>query len=488
MISVVVVSLIASVWATYKFPQFAFYMMPLRAWQFALGALVWLESQKTSGQLFRILQNERVCSATGWMGLVLLFVASVQFDANRPYPGLYALIPTLGASFVIASGSYGAMTLVQRCLSWRPMQAIGRVSYSWYLWHWPALLLGYALTESNTGIYRLAYVAFSLLMAILSYRFVESPIRHQCWWLIHRRATIYGVAAIVACSIFVASQWYLHEAGRMNSPEQQRIAMAHGDSPAIYAMGCDDWYFSDRVKVCAFGASNAPHTAVLLGDSIAGQWFPAIAKIFDNPDWRLLVLTKSSCPMVDQSIFYARIGRIYSECTTWRKAVLDGLAKIKPDIVLMSSAPNSTLTPEQWMSGSQRIMQSVGASAANVYVLRATPHLPMDGPDCLAEYAGRPAWLPENKGCSFPLEDAQADAIYASIVQAAKPLANVGVIDMSDQICSGGICNAQKNGMVVFRDSQHMTATFAASLAPALRERLQMDRKSILSGPLSVSR
>jgi hypothetical protein len=283
--------------------------------------------------------------------------------------------------------------------------------------------------------------------------------------------------------VFGSLWWYVHADDRMNDPEQKRIAMAHKDAPLIYAMHCDDWYLSDRVKVCAFGASNAEHTVVLLGDSVAAQWFPAVARVFDSADWRLLVMTKSSCPLVDQSIFYARIGRIYSECTNWRTAALEKLAEIRPDVVVMSSALNSTLSIEQWMGGSQRLMQSIGGTATRVYVLRATPHLPMDGPDCLAEYAGRPKWLLRNHdACSFPLQDNLGDAIYASIQQAAKPFGNVRVVDMNDEICPGGICRAERGGMIVFRDSQHMTATFAASLAPALADRLQWERELVPSG------
>lgn len=481
-------SLVACVWATYKLPQFAFYMMPLRAWQFALGAIVWFESQSESGWLPRAVRDNKTRAAAGWLGLVLLLATATLLDANRPYPGLYALVPTWGAALVIASGS-GATTSVQKCLSWKPMQAIGRVSYSWYLWHWPVLLLGCALMGSNAPTYRLALVVVSLLIAFLSYQFVESPIRHQRWWLVHKRVTVYSAAALVVFCICGSLQWYGHAVNRISSPEQKHIAMSHVDSPAIYAMGCDDWYYSDRVNVCTFGAPNATHTAVLLGDSIAGQWFPAVAKVFAGSEWRLLVLTKSSCPMVDQSIFYARIGRIYTECTTWRKAALEYLAKIKPDVVVMSSAPNSTLSPEQWKSGSQRVLQSISSSATNVYVLRATPYLPVDGPDCLAEYAGRPQWLPRSHtDCSFPSWDAQTSAIYQSIQDAAKPFGNVHVMDMSDQVCPGGVCHAERNGMIVFRDSQHMTATFAASLASALGDRLQFDALAGSGGQAKVSR
>jgi peptidoglycan/LPS O-acetylase OafA/YrhL len=489
MLTVVALSLIGSVWATYTFPQLAFYMMPLRAWQFALGALVWLESKEGAGILSLAMRSDTTRSATGWIGLITLLASATLLNANRPYPGFYAALPTMGAAFVIASGCKTTMTSVQKCLSWRPMQALGRVSYSWYLWHWPVLLLGYALLGSNAPVWRMTLVGMSLLIACLSYRFVELPIRHQRWWLIHKRVSTYASIVLILFSVLGSLHWYVHTVGRLNTPEQKRIAMSHGDSPAIYALGCDEWYFSDRVKVCAFGAPNAAHTAVLLGDSIAGQWFPAVAKVFDAPDWRVLVMTKSSCPMVDATIFYARIGRIYSECTTWRNAALEALARIRPDVVVISSAPNATLSPEQWVSGSQRVMQSLSASATHVYVLRATPHLPVDGPDCLAENVDRPRWLLRNTGdCSFPSQDNQASTIYASIQQAAKPFGNIRVVDMSDVICPEGVCNAEWKGVIVFRDQQHMTATFAASLASALAARLRDGSGTLPDNRANVSR
>lgn len=487
MILVAVVSVIACIGATYIAPQFAFYMMPLRAWQFALGALIWLETREESGWLFGALQRRKVRAMAGWFGLAMVLVAALYLYANRPYPSFYALLPTLGAALVIASGSYGAMTAVQGCLSWRPLQAIGRISYSWYLWHWPALLLGFALTGSNAPIYRLAYVAISLLLAFLSFRFVESPIRHQRWWLTHKRASIYGAAVLVTILVFGLLQWYGQAASNASGVESKRIAMSHNDAPTIYALSCDDWYLSDRVKGCAFGDPRATHTVVLLGDSIAGQWFPAVAKVFNKPGWRLLVFTKSSCPMVDQSFFYTSIGRMYTECTTWRKAVLQDLTKIKPDVIVTSSAAISQFTPDEWEAGSARVMQSLSASASLVYVLRATPHLPVNGPDCLAENTGRPRWLPSAGDCSFPSRDMPADAIYASLQHAAKPFANVELVDMSDRVCPDQICHAEQSGMIVFRDNQHMTATFAASLAPALSERLHVDAATGTLSPTSAS-
>ncbi|WP_404548502.1 acyltransferase family protein [Dyella jejuensis] len=439
-----------------------------------MGALVWLASRHESG-ILHVLMRGKLASAAGWLGLASLLGAGLLLSANKPYPGFFALIPTCAAALVIASGSCASKATVQRVLSWRPLQGIGRVSYSWYLWHWPVLLLGPALTGSNAPVYRGIYVAMSLLLAFISYRFVESPIRQQRWWLARPRVGYYTAFALVILSVLGFLQWSVGADKAASSPAQMRIAFSHGDTPAIYPMGCDDWYLSDRVRPCVFGDRHAAHTALLLGDSIAGQWFPAVARIFNRPGWRLVVLTKSSCPMVDQSFFYARIGRVYSECANWRKAVLQDMAQLKPDMVLMSSSSTATFTQKEWEKGSASVLRPISEAAAHVYVLRSTPHLPFDGPDCLAGYAGRPSWLLGKRTCNASAADDHADLVYASIQQAARQFGNVETLDLDDRVCPNDKCHAELDGTIVFRDSQHMTATFAASLAPALAARLRLD-------------
>ena len=153
--------------------------------------------------------------------------------------------------------------------------------------------------------------------------------------------------------------------------------------PTIYAMGCDDFYRSADVRACSFGPADAVHTAVLMGDSIGGQWFPAVAKVFDKPDWRLLVLTKSSCPMVDEPVFNHRIGRSYTECATWRENALKEVVAQKPDVVFLGSSSTYDFSQTQWLDGTSRVLEALSPATGHVYVLRATPGLPFDGPACL---------------------------------------------------------------------------------------------------------
>jgi peptidoglycan/LPS O-acetylase OafA/YrhL len=475
---VLVASLATCVLLTYKAPQLAFYMMPMRAWQFASGALVWLCFRKSRLSMDAILYARRFKAVrmAGWLGLGLIALAGLLFSANIPYPGAYAVLPTLGAAGVVAAGSMaGQPTGVSRLLSWRPLQWIGGVSYSWYLWHWPVLLLGRALVGSGTSMYRAAWVLLSLLLACLSCWFIESPARNWKPWLARPRMAIFAALAVMLVANSLCVRWSNHASGQMQSPAMQRYAMAHGDAPVIYGMGCDDWYHSDRVRICAFGPDDARHTAVLMGDSHAGQWFPALAKVFDRPGWRLLVITKSSCPMVDEPFFYARIGREYKECATWREHALREIVALKPDMLLFGSTGGNGFTKEQWVEGTTKILDVLSAAVGRIYILRDTPQLPFDGPDCLAEHVGRPAWLGLQHACSAAVADAHADEVYRWLMLAAAPFANVGMLDMNPQVCPGGICSAERRGMVVFRDSQHLTRSFAASLGSAFAQKLGLD-------------
>lgn len=461
-------SLAACIVLTYTAPRLAFYMMPLRAWQFALGALVWLfmrapGSPHTGGRA-------AILEVVGWLGLVSIVVAATMLTSNVPYPGGWSVLPTLGAVAIIAAGVHGVGA--SRILAWRPLQLLGRVSYAWYLWHWPVLLLARALYSSDSPTLRACAIAASLVLAILSYLLVETPTRHRRVWLARPPMTVAIALAAMTLASLMCLRWYNHASSLERSPQYRRLANAHADAPAIYRMGCDEWYSSDAVRVCGFGAKDAHHTAVLMGDSIAGQWFPAVAQAYDRPDWRLLVITKSSCPMVDEPLFYQRIGRMYVECSTWRQRAVKYLTDIRPDTVILGSVSTYAFSANQWIEGTGRILAPLAAASGQIYLLRSTPHLPFDGPDCLASHQGRPEWLASLGPCSARAGSTN-EAVYHWLQVASQPYPNVSVIDLNGQICPHGVCQAQRDGFVVFRDSQHMTASFARSLSQVLRSKLE---------------
>lgn len=394
----------------------------------------------------------------------MILGAGVFLDSRTPYPGAWALLPTLGTALLLSAGAASDGTY--RFLSLPPMQWIGKVSYSWYLWHWPVLLLGATLVDIHSPLQVLGLIAVSLSLAVLSFRFVESPIRLNRSLRNHPKASLVaGIALMVLCWLAVG-QWNTRIDAWRERPDQIGYLQVRGDLPVIYRLGCDEWFHSAEVKVCAFGSQSASHTAVVMGDSVGLQWFPALAKVFDKRGWRLLVITKSSCPMVETPLFYARIGRDYSECTQWRARSLEYIKTLHPDIVVLGSSSSYDLSETQWREGTTRVLAKLNHSASSIYLLASTPILPFEGPACLSRQHWRPDLL--SRQCAAALKPDHHADINSWVADAAKAFERVHVIETDALVCPDHQCDAQRDGLVVYRDNQHVTATFARSLAPAL--------------------
>ncbi|WP_342777687.1 acyltransferase family protein [Pseudoluteimonas lycopersici] len=460
----VVLCVLLSASLTYTSPQLGFYMVFSRAWQFALGGLVFLSMARIAEPMPARLA--RIRSAGGWLGLAAILASALLLDAHTPYPGLWALLPSLGTAAVLA-GAEGPRQ-VARVLALPPLQAIGRVSYAWYLWHWPILLLGLTLVDGDNPWQVAGLVAISLLLAFASSALIESPLRHARYLRARPWMVIVVGLALMACTAIGAFTWNRSAQAWARHGEQARVLQARSDLSEIYAYGCDEWYQTARVRSCFFGPENAPHTAVLFGDSVAGQWFPAVATHFQRPGWKVLVLTKSSCPMIERSFFYARIGRVYVECDRWRHDAIALLHELKPDIVLLGSSSAYEFTSKEWMEGTRDMLDALDGASRHIGIFQPTPLLPFDGPACLARRQWRARWLPTPAPCNAPAGNAKLDMIRQAIARGAAKHPAVKTIDMDDDVCPGGRCDVLRDGTIAYRDKQHITATFAAALAPAL--------------------
>jgi hypothetical protein len=205
-----------------------------------------------------------------------------------------------------------------------------------------------------------------------------------------------------------------------------------------------------------------------MGDSIAGQWFPALRRLYDRPDWRLVVMTKSSCPMVDQPILYSRIGRVYAECGMWRNTAIRALARMRPDIVIFSSVPSYAYTHEQWRDGTARVLAEIVKSTHDTVVLAPTPVLPFSGPACLARRDWRRQWLPFNDDCKAGSHEGSFDSVERALAEAVVQYPSARVVDMDPVVCPRGECRAERDGFVIYRDNEHLAVDYVESLAGPL--------------------
>lgn len=466
-------SLTACLWLAHKQGLLAFYLMPLRAWQFALGGLVSLQITAAHWP------GQRLASALPGLGLAAILCAAVWLHDGRPYPDAWSLAPTLGTALLLAAGTAAPHNGVSRGLGAAPLQYLGRISYTWYLWHWPVLLLGVQVLPASTLPHRLGLAVLSLLLAAATTALIEQPLRRQEWLLSGPGRTVIAAVMVMVAAHFAAWEFRNRVLAALQQPENLKHLAVRGDIAEIYRIGCDDWYHSADVRPCVFGLPSASHKAVIIGDSIALQWFPALAAVFDRPDWQLVAITKSACPMVDSPIHYARIGREYTECAIWREEALRQIVALKPDMVILGSSYTYALDDQAWVEGSARILTALSPATAAVHVLRPTPVLPFDGPSCLAPRSALYGWLAGQERCAARPDDARYQQVHGWIEAAAARFGNVHVLDLNGAVCPGEICRAELNGLTTFRDTQHLSAGFAASLAPVIAEQLGMARAGL---------
>src|SRR5690625_58562 len=452
--SISTLSLIYCLKLAHSQPVFAFYMMPPRAWQFAAGGLVWIIGQNSSLSLMRA--NGLAAAGTG-----LLIAGLLVINQHSTYPGWLALLPTLGTCAWLWAG-INNRSASHAFLSPRFMQWIGRLSYSWYLWHWPVFIIGEHLVQiRGNPVNAIGALALSLLLAIATHHLIENPIR---FGRIKTTLPRWQIGVTLAAMVLLNSQflsWHTGTETQLGKKQNSVYMQAMYDMPFFYADDCDDWYRSDKLKPCRYGSDEAPKTAVMLGDSIGVQWFPTLTQLYDADEWALIVLTKSSCPMVDEPFFYKRIGREFTECASWRDKALDWIAKNKPDTVFIGSTASSAFSDQQFVEGSKRILDRIADHADELYLIESNPVLGFNGPECLLQHH-----LKHPEKCATGSADnshyKHVAKLLESVVTAYK---NVQWLETASFVCPGGNCAATIDDMIVYRDSQHLTATFTASAA-----------------------
>lgn len=362
--------MLALAW-TQTMPPWAFFSLPTRAWELAVGGLVALTAAH-----WRSLPP--VCAAlVGWGGLALILLTCTQFGTATPYPGTAALLPVMGTALVIGAGCAIPDLGVGRLLSKPVMRGIGRLSYSWYLWHWPVLLLAPALFGHSLGLAgRLAMIVMSLGLAILTLHLVENParfataLRGSSWRSLAVGATA-TATAVCAGLVLLAVRPVPTASGpaavpvalvgpppaaaptTVLTPEQQIQAavatsaelqavpsnlsppLGNITKPEVFVNGCVLSWKDVAVPDCSSGDTASPTKVALIGDSHAGMWQPALETAAQQQHWRLETYAKVTCPPMNLPILSPYLEREFTECKQWRADVLTRIAKERPALVVL---------------------------------------------------------------------------------------------------------------------------------------------------------
>jgi peptidoglycan/LPS O-acetylase OafA/YrhL len=171
---VFVASLAVAEWAAYAKPAAAFYLLPTRGWELLIGAFAAFYLSKANRQEF----GKAVGEVGGWLGVALILYAVFAYSKATPFPGLYALVPTLGTVLVILFATQ--QTTVGKFVGNKAFVGVGLISYSAYLWHQP--LFAFARHTGVTNFDKDILFCLSILaivLAYLSWRFIEAPFRNK---------------------------------------------------------------------------------------------------------------------------------------------------------------------------------------------------------------------------------------------------------------------------------------------------------------------
>ncbi|MEE3749845.1 acyltransferase family protein [Mycobacterium intracellulare] len=502
------VSFGVSLVTTHTAPPVAFFSLHTRAWELAVGGLVALTTIH-----WRRLPT-LPAAIVGWAGLALILVACNQLDATTPFPGTAALLPVLGTALVIGAGCAGPSRGCGRILALRPMRAIGRLSYSWYLWHWPVLLLATPLLGRPLGpIDGLAAVLVSFLLAVLTLRLIENPFRYS--GSLRRSAArslaLGGIATAVAVIVGVALLVVLPDpvgrgpaapalrltagpppTGQNIEPYDAAVQQVFAQVQAAVAASVDLKAVPSNLDPSLVGATheNAPRgledclrnllnvdqpecatgdtasktTVALVGDSNAYSWSPAFQDVAAHRHWRLEVLTKGACPMLDLPIkVFGQ--RDYTECEQWRGHIIARLQSEHPRLVVLGMLRHGgTGAPPYgpaWTESLTRLVQQLRGTGANVLVIGPTPDLHTMVPDCLSVH------LNDATACS----SATSTAVNKSGIGAENTATKAPggqYADVTELFCTADRCPPIVGNTLVYEDEFHLTPEYARLLAPAI--------------------
>ncbi len=418
---------------------FAFYLLPPRAWELFAGALLALGAVPAVRWLpLRNLISLAGVAAIGW--------AIFSFTPKTTFPGVNALYPVLGAAMLI---NCAPASWLGRLLASRVMVGIGLISYSLYLWHWPLIVFTeYATDAPLSGWRSLSVIGAAVLLATLSWRFVERPFRRAQAFSRRRLFGLAGTAmllvSLMSGALIVSNGWRARFA-----PEVLMLADARNDiSPARSA--CISNEIGGPRPRCTLGAP-VPPSALIWGDSHGVELAWVLGEIAQREGHSIIQRTRASCPPIADFSVVTDAG-----CAAFNDDVF-GLLRRNPDIrtVYLSGFWASKLYASAATARAldDTIMRLL-ALDRHVIFIGAVPPQPADVPRYLAHQAQRDR-LAAARGVGRATVDARA--LWLTPAYPRWRAAGVTIIDPADRLCNAQNCALVMNGAPLYFDAHHLS-------------------------------
>lgn len=463
-------SLCWSLYFTLTTPASAYFDFFSRFWEFGCGVLLGLQGA------VRTNAGRGLAALLSWLGLSLLVSCGFVIGTELAFPGYASLWPVAAAALLIRYGRASDRANAGWALARPGLARLGEVSFGVYLWHWPLFVIYESMgdTSAVTLPAGLTLLALSVGLAMLSKRLVD-------WLFSRERISSSTKLAPLAClallmMISVSSEYARREIVAMGRSWDRDSARLPGfiapgpfsvrsDNPSVYKSGCHQTGASVEARTCSFGRPDAGKTIVLVGGSHSVQWLPALTMHAEKENWRVISMTKSGCLFADPAD-KALFRTLPPSCASWNNAALEEIKAIQPDLVVTLATRRSetgTSRTEYIPDGYVSRFKQLGASGIRVLALRDNPWMPKDVPVCVYSPI-----VDDKNTCGELRSTVLDDAAFAH--SRAKIPAGVHLSDLTEHFCDTRRCWAVKDGIVIYRDSNHITATYAARISPALRD------------------
>ena len=483
--AVICASLLFSVLQLHPYPAACFYLLPSRAWELAVGVALALSGSRLSA----LKRPPWIDSVLAAIGLLLIVGCSFEFNSATPFPGLAAVPPVLGAALIIACGKSFINT---RILAFAPISFIGRVSYSWYLWHWP--LLAFIRLGTGGNLPRAAALwalAVSFALAVLSYYFVETPLRaskRPAAFLLLRYAGVTAAFAVMLLFFYAKNGF----PGRYPQLASQEVLVFNISSNPCLLEG-------KKLTLSSACYDGSPHKDkfVLWGDSHASAIAPVLQRKVEAGGYSFSSIMHSGCPpLIGTARYDSGNPSSYKVCLAFNQRALHAILS-DPDIkvVALASYWVSTFDPQ----GTQQLVSSdTGPSkrrddASSLKLLdeslRYTAQVLLDSHKTVVVFNDsplfeiQPMWRMRTSanelrmqlwrilgGTGNPdsgeaiagdLDPAQLN-VQNVILRFAASTPEVLFWDLRRPLCGGGVlCRYREGSLIYFADDSHLTVTGA---------------------------
>jgi peptidoglycan/LPS O-acetylase OafA/YrhL len=501
-------------------PVSAYFSPFTRAWELGIGALAACLTTRL------ILLKPAVQALLSWGGLVAVAVAALTFDATTVFPGYAAALPVVGTAALLAGGLRAARWGPQGLLSLRPARAVGDWSYSLYLWHWPALIIVSEAWRPATGWVGALVIAFVVPVSALSYHFVENPVRRAQLFRVRRLrgVLLYPAVVVLTLPVLAAASTVVSDELNGGGPPITVASFGQRDAasgpqfskdpvvalvqasvraaqngyeipadlkPSLLDLSadipdlgkCQYFDINDNRPLCPRGDPHGDKTLVLIGDSHARQWVPALDVLSKRYGYTAYYLIREGCPSSDVTPWMVH-GGPSTDCEAFQDWAREQVADLQPDVVVLGSEANRRgfttddgklvddipTMATMYREGMEREVDELSPHAQRVILIGDPPAVVEHPGRCLSE---RGATL---ESC-LSKEDQESLTFIDSLRQAAR---NTGIefVETAKWFCDDGLCPSVVGDFIAHRDRTHISQSYAGYLTDELEEQIHLDPSS----------